>query len=321
MPRNRKSQKMRSQKTRKERRNSNTQNEQSDTPTTDTNTQNEQSEAQEQQAHKERVRAFVDSFIFGAWLPSSTLTDSEPVPAFEACRALGNELGNDPELLTPTNDPRVEASDSPGSTRTIQVRPLGEENAEMLSERGGTLERPLDISDDEFGGGVIGDPSADVTPSRSVPTKGTDTDTAYRPRPSSESRRIAALPSRTRLGPAPGPSTPRTPTRRPNDFAVDLSQPTPPLPTPFRLPHTPTAGRNNFVVDLSQPTPPLPTPFRLRRTPTAGRNNFAVDLARPTPPVPDVVDEKPLASPPPVQAESSDKVHVFPGRRCVRRPM
>ncbi|KAA8914041.1 hypothetical protein FN846DRAFT_902329 [Sphaerosporella brunnea] len=94
-----------------------------------------------------------------------------------------------------------------------------------------------------------------------------------------------------------------------------------------------TAGRNDSSADISQPTTPVPTPFRsptlfssltpftLPRTPTAGRKNLAVDLSQPTPPVRNVVFEKRPASPPPAEIVTIDIVLAFAARRNIKLPI
>ncbi|KAA8902029.1 hypothetical protein FN846DRAFT_891651 [Sphaerosporella brunnea] len=352
MPRNRKSQKKRSQKTRKDntqKDHANTPNEEPNTPTEDSNTQNEQSEAQKQHGHKERVRAFVDSVIFGTWPPISTLTDSNPysnpVSAFEAGRALGNELGNAPELVMLTKDPKVDtfdlsvciapgcgrpkqadgATQHEGNTATMEspdlMEPLVSESDDSgPAQRALTAGAALDLADDGFRG-VIGDPFAEVTPgsagtwsgTRSVEGKATHTDTVYPPRPSWGSRRIAALPSHSDSDPS--------------QAAGDVAS----LPSHTRADPTPSTPKPRIRRDSEVAATPPPAvtrnalqsrPYRVprmaMRTPTEGRSNFAADQ---TPPPPNVAVEKPLASPPPAEVGTSDKPLVFPGRRYVRRPM
>ncbi|KAA8913974.1 hypothetical protein FN846DRAFT_983572 [Sphaerosporella brunnea] len=166
MPRNRRSHQKRSQKTPKERRN--TQNEQSNTPNEDSDTQNEQSEirhaqseAQKQQAHKERIRALVNNFVFGTGEPVSTLKDSDPVPGFAEGRAYAKELeaalpgaggklpARDPRFVARTKGPEEETFDlwRQGRAGRLEVRPLGEEHADMSPGRGRRRTQRTESSD------------------------------------------------------------------------------------------------------------------------------------------------------------------------------
>ncbi|KAA8914046.1 hypothetical protein FN846DRAFT_886180 [Sphaerosporella brunnea] len=320
MPRNRKSLKKQSQKARKERRNTrqehgdtqnghaNTAYDESNTQTEDSIIQNEQSDAQ-QRAHKERIRALVDSFIFGTWPPRSTPKDCDPVTG----SALGNERANEPEIVTHTKHPKLDICDlkvcsAPGCGRLHQADAAMQRMEPLLSESDDaslvepvrTREAPLDLAEDGFGG-VVGDPLAHLTQSsgatgnastwagtRSVSAKAThsDTDTVCPPRPSWESRGIAALPSHTRAEP-----TPCTPTARIERNSEVAATP------------QPAVTRNALHSPLSQ----LPAMAPL--TPTERLNNFPDDT---TPPPPNIVFDTRLASPPP---------SAFAGRRYVRRPM
>ncbi|KAA8910301.1 hypothetical protein FN846DRAFT_1005920 [Sphaerosporella brunnea] len=200
-----------------------------------------------------------------------------------------------------------DAALSPESTDIVQPPPSSDLDEDGPAERARTPEVRMDLSGDGIAG-FIGDPFVNSTPSRcapgnggtasrirSVPTKATRTDTAYRPRPSSESRRLSA---RTRLNAARRTSRPRI--RHHSEGSAT---------------HPPAGTRTALH------SPPRKLPRMEMRTPTARQNNLAADLSRPTPPVPDVIFEKPQAAPPPAEAESIEKVLAFAGNHNIKLPM